>query len=115
MSSKVDMKNLLSGKLRAVPLDLFNANGAMRHTAKSNLLSKIKIKRHLLPSLMGNLDLGTGVSDFLAMLESIHNTKFEGFSNVAEEIYTKLLSSLFKYELLVIVPDLYDFKFSAAE
>ena len=47
----VDMQNVLSRELCAVPLDLFYLNGALRHTAKSNLLNKIKIKRYLLPSL----------------------------------------------------------------
>ena len=43
----------------------------MRHTAKTNLLNDIEIKRYSLPSLMGNPDLGATVTDFMAILESI--------------------------------------------
>ena len=78
------MQNILSRELCPVPLDLFYANGAMRHTAKSNLLNKIEIKWYLLPSLMRNPDLGATVMDFIAILEPIDYSKFERFSNVAD-------------------------------
>ena len=41
----VDVLNVLSSKLYAVPLDLFHSNGIVRHTAKSN---EIEIKRYSL-------------------------------------------------------------------
>ena len=47
------MQNVLSRELCAVLLDLFYFNSAVRRTAKSNLLNKIKIKRYSLPSLLG--------------------------------------------------------------
>ena len=71
----------------------FLSDGAMRHTAKSNLLYKIKIKKYSLLPLMGNPNLSVTVTDFVAILQSIDYRKFERFSNVAEEISTKLLSS----------------------
>ena len=40
----VDVQSVLSRELCAVPLDLFNSNGAMRHTTESNLLKEIEIK-----------------------------------------------------------------------
>ena len=61
---------------------------------------------------MGNLDLGATGTDFMAILQSIDSSKFERFSNVADEISAKLLSRLLQYEVLVVVTDLYDFKFS---
>ena len=64
----------------------------MRRTAKSNLLNEIEIKRYSLPYLRGNPDLGATVNDFMAILESIDYIKFERFSNLADEICTKLLS-----------------------
>ena len=51
MKRDVDVQNVLYCELCAVPLDLFYSSGPVRHTAKSNLLNEIKIKRHLLPSL----------------------------------------------------------------
>ena len=47
------MQNVLSREPCAVLLDLFYFNSAVRRTAKSNLLNKIKIKRYSLPSLLG--------------------------------------------------------------
>ena len=55
----------------------------MRHTAKSVLLNKIEIKRHLLPSLIENPGLGATVTGFVAILQSIDYIKFERFPNVA--------------------------------
>ena len=59
VSSKrdVNVQNVLSRELYAVPLDLFYLNGSVRHTAKSNLLSEIEIKRYLLPSLREMLSM----------------------------------------------------------
>ena len=45
-------------------------------------------------------------------LESIDYSKLERFSNVADEISAKLLSSFLECEVLVAVPDRYDFEFS---
>ena len=39
------MQNVLSHELCAVLLDLFYLYGAVRHTAKSNLLNEIEIER----------------------------------------------------------------------
>ena len=93
-------------------MDLFYPNGAMRHTAKSNLLNEIEIKRYLLPSLMGNTDLGTTVTDFMAILESIDYSKAERFSNLTDESSAKLLSSFLECEVLFVALDQYDFKLS---
>ena len=93
-------------------VDLFYADGSMRHTAKSNLLNEIEINKNLLPSLMGNPDFGATVTDFIAILQSIDYSKFERFSNVADEISTKLVSGFFECEALVAFTDGYDFEFS---
>ena len=42
----------------------------------------------------------------------IDYSKFKIFSNVADEISAKLLSSFLEYEVLVVVTDQYDFEFS---
>ena len=48
----------------------------------------------------------------MAILRSIDYSKFERFSNVADEISANLLSSFLEYEVLVGVTDPYDFEFS---
>ena len=48
----------------------------------------------------------------MAILESIDYRKFGRFSNVADEIYAKLLWSFHECKLLVVVPNRYDFRFS---
>ena len=61
---------------------------------------------------MGNPDLGATVTDFMAILQSTDYSKFERFSNVADEISTKLISSFLESELLVAVTNGYEFEFS---
>ena len=70
-------------------VDLFCPVGAMRHTAKSNLLNEIEIKKCSLPSLVGNPDLGETITNFMITLQSTYYSKFEKCSNVAEELSTK--------------------------
>ena len=48
----------------------------------------------------------------MAILQSIDYSKLGKFSNVADEISARLLSSFLEYELQVVVTDWYDFKFS---
>ena len=106
-------KNVLSCELSAVPLNLCYLNGAMRHTVKSNLLNEIEIKRYSLTSLMVNLDLGATVTEFMAiLLQSINYCKFKIFHNADDEISIKLFPNFLQFEVLVVVPDQYDFEFS---
>ena len=90
----------------------FYPNGAMRPTAKTDLLNLIKIKCFLLPPLMRDPDLGATVMGFMAILESIDYRKFEIFFNVADEISSKSFSSFLVCEVLVVVLERCDFKFS---
>ena len=60
---------------------------------------------------MGNSDFGATGSSFMPILLSINYSKFERFSNVADEIFVKLLSSFLEYEVLVVVTDRYDLEF----
>ena len=60
---------------------------------------------------MENPDHGA-TAVFMAILQSIHYNKFERFSNLADEISAKLLSSFLEYEVLAVIPDRYGFEFS---
>ena len=61
---------------------------------------------------MRDPELGETVMNFMAILETIDYSKFERFSNAADEISAKALSSFLECEVLVAVPDQYEFKFS---
>ena len=61
---------------------------------------------------MRNPDHGVTAINLMAILQSIDYNKFERFSNVADEISAKLLSSFLECELLVVIPDRYGFEFS---
>ena len=51
---------------------------------------------------MGNHDRDATVTDFMAILQSIDYSKFERFSNVGDEISTKVLLSFREFEVLVV-------------
>ena len=106
----VDVQNLLPRNLWAIQLDLLYLNGAIKDTAKSNLLNEIEIKRYSLPSLMRNPGLGATVTDLMAILQSIDYSKFGRFSSWWN--FYKLFSSFHECEVLVVVPDRHNFKFS---
>ena len=60
---------------------------------------------------MGNPDLGaTGTHGNIAM--HINQRQFERFSNAADEVFAKVLSSFLDYEVLVVDTDRYDIEFS---
>ena len=63
---------------------------------------------------IGNFVLGTTGIDFMAILQYLYidYSKFKRFSNIADEISAKLLSSFLEYEMMVVVTDQYDFEFS---
>ena len=58
---------------------------------------------------MRNPDLGATVADFMAILQSLDYSKFERFSNVADEISANFLSTFLECQVLVLVPDRCDF------
>ena len=66
----------------------------------------------LATTFMRNPALGATGANFMEILQSIHYSKFGKFSNVANEISARLLSSFLEYEVLVVVTDRYDIEFS---
>ena len=46
----------------------------------------------------------------MAILLSLDYSKFERFSNIADKISIKLISTFFECEVLAVVPDRYGFK-----
>ena len=108
----IDLQHVLSHELSAVPLALFYPNGEMRKTSKSKLLKQIEIAQLSQQSLTEYQYTSATIIDFMATIQSIDYSKFERFSNVADGITSKILSSFQDNNFLVIVPDRYDFELS---
>ena len=60
---------------------------------------------------MGDPDHDATATNFMAISQSIDHNKFERFSNVADEISVKPLSSFLECEVLLAIPDRYGFEF----
>ena len=58
---------------------------------------------------MGNPDHSATAINFVTMPQSFDYNKFEKFSNVADEISAKVLSSFLECEVLVVILDWYGF------
>ena len=54
---------------------------------------------------MGNPDHSATAINFVTMPQSFDYNKFEKFSNVADEISAKVLSSFLECEVLVVILD----------
>ena len=108
----IDFQNVLSHERSAVPLALFYPNGNMRKTSKSKLLKEIEITEYSQLPLLGYQYASATVICFMATIKSTNFSKFERFSNVADGITSKIISSFQESDLLVIVPDRYDFELS---
>ena len=52
---------------------------------------------------MGNLDHGAAAINLMAVLQSIDYNKSERFSNIAHQIFAKLLSNFLECEMLKVL------------
>ena len=115
----VDVQNVLSRELCPVSLDLFYTYGAVRRTAESNLLNKDRNKKILATTFLGNPDLGATVTNFMAILyynllikASSKDFQMKLMKFLQNSSKFSLLQSFIECEVLVVVPDQYDFEFS---
>ena len=89
--------------------------GAVRHTAKSNLLNEIEIERYSLHSLWEILIKVQLLLISWQYYNILITTSSKDFSNIADDISAKLLSSFLECEMLVVISDWYGFEFSIKE
>ena len=107
------MQNVISHKLSALSVALFYPNGDTRKTSKSKLLKEVEITEYSkLPLLIYQHASATGI-DFMATIQPVGFTIFERFSNVADGITYKIISSFQGSNLLIIIPDRYDIELSS--
>ena len=83
----------------------------MRKTSKSKLLKEVEITEYSKLPLLGYQYASATVIDFMATIQSTDFSKSERFSNVADGITYKIISSFQESDLLVIIPDRYDVEF----
>ena len=83
----------------------------MRRTAKSHLLNEVEIKWYLLPSFNEESWSWCNCYGFHGNINVYWLQQLRKFSNVADDISAKLLSSFFECEVLAAVPDRYGFEF----
>ena len=91
---------------------LFYPNGEMRKTSKRKLLKEAEITEYSKLPLLGYQYASGTVIDFMATIQPTNFSKFERFSNMADGIIYKIISSFQESDLLVIVPDRYDVELS---
>lgn len=109
----IDLRNVLSHELSAVPLSLFRPTGEMRKTDKSQALHELenetKAEEHILNDEEARSNTAT-VIDFMAMIQCVKKTDLETFDDLFERIEEEVLSVLSKNKVIAVVPDRYDIK-----
>ena len=93
-------------KLSVVSLVLFYPKGDIRKISKTKLLKEVEITESSKLPFSGYQHASATVIDFMATIQPTDFSNFERFSNVANGITFKIISSFQKSDLLVIVPDL---------
>lgn len=80
----IDLRRVLEHELAAVPPALFNDDGSMRKTSKSDLSKKLEAicdEIHILPSSSNNTAY---LIDGMAMFQSLHESLFKTFDDLSE-------------------------------
>ena len=101
------MQNVISHKLSALLLALLCPNDDMKKTSKSKLLKEVEITEYSKLRLLVYQHVSATAINFMATIQLAGISKFERFSNVADGITYKIISSFRGSNLLIIGPDRY--------
>ena len=111
----IDLRTVLQYELAAVPLSLFNADGSMRKTVKSDLAKCLESnceELHQLPTTDSTSNSTLYIIDGMAMVQSLNESQFQTFNDLGEVVIRKLLKIINDLTLSVsdvaIVFDRYD-------
>ncbi|KAL7380780.1 hypothetical protein ABVT39_023998 [Epinephelus coioides] len=107
----VSLEDVMSHELTAVPPALFYDDGGMRKSTKADLAKKLESVSEVMQELPEITEKSAYIIDGMAMLQSLHDSAFETFSDLAECVLKKILSLLNgKQEIkcVVMVFDRYD-------
>ena len=96
---EIDLRTVLEYELAAVPPALFNADGSMRKTVKSDLAKSLESNCEEVRQLSS---LGSGSSNYVTvyiidgmeMVQSLNDTQFQTFNNLGEVVLRKLMKVL---------------------
>ena len=107
----VSLEMVMCHELAAVPPSLFYDDGRMRKTTKADLSKKLESVVEVVQELPDSTDKSAYVIDGMAMLQSLHDSAFQTFSDLAECILKKILYLLKRgqeMKCVVMVFDRYD-------
>ena len=109
---EVDMKQVLSYELAAVPLSLFHLSSDMRKTNKSALLAELEIDDSSVKVL--NHECNTGyIIDLMAVVQSSGTMQAKCTFQELSELLGNTIVSAFKIsDVVAVVPDRYDHPYS---
>ncbi|KAK1875361.1 Proto-oncotyrosine-protein kinase ROS, partial [Dissostichus eleginoides] len=86
----VSLENVMRHELAAVPPSLFYDDGAMRKTTKADLAKKLESVVEVMQELSDTTEKSEHIIDGMAMLQSLHDSAFQTFSELAECILMKI-------------------------
>ena len=107
----VSLEMVMCHELAAVPPALFYDDGGMRKTTTADLSKKLESVVEVVQELPDSTDKSAYVIDGMAMLQSLHDSAFQTFSDLAECILKKILYLLKRgqeMKCVVMVFDRYD-------
>jgi len=111
----IDLQKVLEHELAAVPPALFNDDGTMRKTNKSDLAKKLEsvcAEVPTLPKVLNQPDNTGYVIDGMAMLQSLNESYFKTFDDLSQQVLKKILRLLEQEDLgidvVTVVFDRYD-------
>ncbi|KAL8601861.1 hypothetical protein ACOMHN_020596 [Nucella lapillus] len=111
----IDLQKVLEHELAAVPPALFNDDGTMRKTNKSDLAKKLEsvcAEVPTLPMVLNQSDNTGYVIDGMAMLQSLNESYFKTFDDLSQQVLKKILRLLEQEDLgidvVTVVFDRYD-------
>ena len=108
-SRQIDLKDVLSHELSALPLSLFHPTGEMRKTNKSQLLKELENMTTSTETLVNeNKEKSATIIDFMALVQSLNKSGLQTFDQLTARLESSILSNRKESNILVLVPDRYD-------
>ena len=90
----------------ALFLSLFHTTGEMRKTNKSQLLKELEETSMCYQYLSEITPLNAvSITDFMALVQSLRNTRFETFGEIAKSLALTIFLNFQESSVLAVIPD----------